>query len=247
MTDVETKRPTFIPKSWNLPESIRKRLGDAAGRQRLMDEEGHLLLILHQAPEPEDNEVRKPVMFWNQPDGTWKSYPEGGGLAALRAHLDTYQTNIHAQDIAVESAKTPRQFFDVMKHVNPLLRATRNLMNVLQSARQARPEERRLINLRDQAVDLERAIDLIASDAKAGMEFSLAENTEEQNRISHEANLEARKLNRLVAFFFPLATLVAVFGMNPPADVLKLPGFWAVILGGILAGLIIRLLPVRKH
>uniref|UniRef100_UPI0018696509 hypothetical protein n=1 Tax=Luteolibacter marinus TaxID=2776705 RepID=UPI0018696509 len=233
---MESKRPPFIPKSWDLPESIRKRLGDAAGRQRLMDEDGHLLLILHQSPEPEDNEVRKPVLLWGQPDGTWKSYPEGGGLAALEAHLDTYQKNIHALDLAVEAAKTPREYFEVMKHVNPLLRATRNLMNVMQAARQARPDERRLINLRDRAVDLERAIDLASGDAKAGMEFSLAENTEEQARFAHQANLEARKLNRLVAFFFPLATLVAVFGMNPPPDVMKMPGFWLVILAGIAAG-----------
>ena len=53
---METKRPNFVPKSWELPESIRKRLGDDAGRQRLMDEEGHLLMILHQPPEPEESD-----------------------------------------------------------------------------------------------------------------------------------------------------------------------------------------------
>lgn len=240
---MESKRPNFIPKSWELPESIRKRLGDAAGRQRLMDEDGHLLLILHQAPEPEDDEVRKPVLFWCPPTGEWKSFPEGGGLAALESHLEAYRKNIHAQDEAVEAANTPRQYFEVMKHVNPLLRSTRNLMAVMQEARQVRPDERRLINLRDRTVDLERAIELVANDAKSGMDFALAENTEEQSRFAYEANLEARKLNRLVAFFFPLATLVAVFGMSPPGDVIKMPGFWLVILGGIIAGFIVHLLP----
>lgn len=243
---METKRPTFLPKSWDLPESIRKRLGDAAGRQRLMDEDGHLLLILHQAPEPEDQEVRKPVLIWNQSGGEWKSYPEGGGLAALDAHMETYRKNIHALDEAVEAANTPRQYFDVMKHVTPLLRATRNMQTVMQEAREARPEERRLINFRDRAVELERAIDLVAEDAKAGMEFSLAENTEEQSRFAHEAAMEARKLNRLAAFFFPLATLVAIFGMSPPAEVIKQPGFWAVIGVGIIAGLVVRTLPIGR-
>jgi hypothetical protein len=243
---VETKKPAFIPKSWDLPESIRKRLGDAAGRQRLMDEDGHLLFILHQPPEPEDNELRKPVLIWGQPSGEWKSSPEGGGLAALDAHMESYRKSIHALDEAVEGAKTPRQFFDVMKHVNPLLRATRNLLAVMQEAREARPDERRLINLRDRAVDLERAIDLVASDAKDGMEFALAENTEEQSRFAHEATLEARKLNRLAAFFFPLATLVAIFGMSPPGEVIKMSGFWLVIAAGIVAGLLIRMMPSGK-
>lgn len=244
---VETKKPAFIPKSWELPESIRKRLGDAAGRQRLMDEDGHLLFILHQPPEPEDDEVRKPVLLWQQPAGEWKSSPEGGGLAALDAHIENYRKAIHALDEAVEAAKTPRQYFDVMKHVNPLLRATRNLLAVMQEAREARPDERRLINFRDRAVDLERAIDLVATDAKDGMDFALAENTEEQSRFAHEAAMEARKLNRLAAFFFPLATLVAVFGMSPPGEVLKMPGFWLVIAAGIVAGLLIRMMPTSKR
>lgn len=244
---VETKKPAFLPKSWDLPEAIRKRLGDAAGRQRLMDEDGHLLFILHQPPEPEDDEVRRPVLFWCQPTGEWKSSPEGGGVAALDAHMEAYRKAIHDLDTAVEAAKTPRQYFEVMKHVNPLLRSTRNLLAVMQEARESRPDERRLINFRDRAVDLERAIDLVASDAKDGMDFALAENTEEQSRFAHEATLEARKLNRLVATFFPLATLVAIFGMSPPGEVLRMPGFWVVIVAGIVAGLILRILPARKH
>ncbi|MEK7952603.1 hypothetical protein [Luteolibacter soli] len=236
---METKKPAFIPKSWELPESIRRRLGDAAGRQRLMDEDGHLLLILHQPPEPEDDEVRKAVLIWGQPTGEWKSSPEGGGLAALDAHMESYAKTIHALDTAVEAAKSPRQYFDIMKHVNPLLRATRNMLAVMQEARDARPDERRLINFRDRAVDLDRAIDLVATDAKDGMEFALAENTEEQSRFAHEAAIEARKLNRLVATFFPLATLVAIFGMSPPEEVIKAPGFWLVLAAGIVVGLIV--------
>jgi hypothetical protein len=75
------------------------------------------------------------------------------------------------------------------------------------------------------------------------MDFALAENTEEQSRFAHEANIEARRLNRLVSFFLPLATLVAVFGMSPPVEVLKMPGFWLVIIAGILAGLFIQIVP----
>jgi len=207
-----------------------------------MDEDGHLLLILHYAPEPEDNEVRKAGLFWNLPTGEWKSSPEGGGLSALDALLQQYSKNIHVLDEQVEAAKTPLQYFEIMKHVTPLLRATRNMLAVLQAAREARSEDRRLINFRDRAIELERAIDLVSEDARGGLEFSMAENTEEQSRFAHEAAVEARKLNRLVATFFPLATLVAVFGMSPPAQVIEAPGFWLVLAAGILAGLLVRAL-----
>jgi hypothetical protein len=98
-----------------------------------------LLMILHQPPEPEDDEVRKPVLLWNQPGGDWKSTPEGGGLAALDAHMGSYRNSIHELDTLVEAAQTPRQYFEVMKHVTPLLRATRNMLSVMQEAREARP------------------------------------------------------------------------------------------------------------
>jgi len=239
-TGVEIKTPAFVPKIWYLPASILRRLGDSAGRQRLMNEDGHLLLILHEAPMPEDDEVRKPVLIWGKPEGEWKSYPCTGGLTAMAAHLAAYEERISALDEAVEQASTPRQYFEVMRHVTPLLRATRNQSVVFQEARSARPDDRQLINLRDKAGDLERAIELVAGDAKAGMEFSLAENTEEQAEFAHQANQEARKLNRLVSLFFPLATLVAVFGMNPPNEVLSMRGFWTVIAIGILSGMFLH-------
>jgi Mg2+ and Co2+ transporter CorA len=237
---VEIKTPAFIPKSWALPEAILRRLGDTAGRQRLMNEDGHLLLILHEAPFAEDDEIRKPVLVWGLPTGEWKSHPCVGGLTALAAHLAAYEERINLLDEASEAASTPREYFEVMRHMTPLLRATRNQSIVFQEARAARPDDRQLINLRDKAGDLERAIELVGGDAKAGMEFSLAQNTEEQSEFAHIANQEARKLNRLVALFFPLATLVAVFGMNEPSQVLSMHGFWTVVAIGILSGIFIH-------
>jgi Mg2+ and Co2+ transporter CorA len=158
----------------------------------------------------------------------------------MTAHLGAYEERIGLLDDGVEASSTPRQYFEIMRHMTPLLRATRNQSIVFQEARAARPDDRQLINLRDKAGDLERAIELVAGDAKAGMEFSLAENTEEQAEFAHQANLEARKLNRLVSLFFPLATLVAVFGMNPPGEVLSMHGFWVVIIIGIMSGLFIH-------
>jgi hypothetical protein len=233
------EKTPYIPLTWNLPDSIRKRLGKTVGKQRLMNEDGHLLLLLHRAPRAEEDEIRQPMVVWRSPEGEWKSTPISGGLSGLDAHIATYRTAIHQADNDVESAKTPRQFFEVMHLVNPLQRATRHLSEVLQATRQALPDETRIINLRDQAAELERAIDLVASDAKSGMDFTLAEAANQQAISAEAANHEARRLNRLAAFFFPLATLVAVFGMNPPERIYQNTSFWIVLGAGILLGAIV--------
>lgn len=234
------EKATYIPKTWDLPEAIRKRLGVAVGKQRLMNEDGHLLLLLHQPPKVEDDEVRTPMVVWRNPAGEWKSAPAGGGLTGLEAHIASYRTSIRDLDDLVEVAKSARDYFDVMRRMHPLQRSTRNLLEVMQATRQALPDETRVINLRDQAVDLERAIELVAADAKAGMDFTVAESSAQQALSAEVANHEARRLNRLAAFFLPLATLVALFGMNPPDTLYRNPGFWAVLAAGLILGFLVH-------
>ncbi|MEI6178758.1 MAG: hypothetical protein WCS43_17840 [Verrucomicrobiota bacterium] len=234
------ERKSYIPDSWDLPDSIRKRLGVSVGKQRIMDEDGHLLLLLHAPPTAADDEVRGAVVFWRDPRGAWASHPVGGGLAGLEKHLASYRKVIHGLDEKVDNAKCARDYFDVMRDMHPMQRSTRSLLNVMQEAREARPDESRLISLRDQAADLERAIELIAADAKAGMDFTVAETSSKQAVATELANHEARRLNRLAAFFFPLVTLVSVFGMNAPADLLGNDHFWIVLLSGILLGVIVH-------
>lgn len=242
------EKASYIPKTWELPEAIRKRLGETVGRQRLIDEAGHMLLLLHQVPRAEDDEVRTAVVFWRNPAGEWKSSPVAGGLSGLEGHVTSYRTAIHQLDEEVEAAKTPREYFEIMRRIHPLQHATRHLSEVLQVTRQALPDDTRIITLRDQAADLDRGIELIADDAKAGMDFTLAESANHQAIASDLANREARRLNRLAAFFFPLATLVAVFGMNPPEEIYDKPGFWGVLGAGVLLGLIVyTLVAVRDR
>lgn len=235
-------KTVYIPKTWDLPEAIRKRLGESVGKQRLMHEDGHQLLLLHQVPTAEDDEVRNPMVAWRNLAGEWKSAPVGGGLTGLEEHVETYRTAIRKLDEEVESAKTARQYFEVMRRMYPLQRSTRSLLQVMQATREALPEDGRVINLRDQVVELERGIELVVADAKSGMEFTLAEAASQQALAADVANHEARRLNRLAAFFFPLATLVAVFGMNPPDTVWRNPGFWVVLGAGVLLGFFVHAL-----
>lgn len=231
--------PAPLPAHWELPESIVRRFGIEPGRQRVMDEDDHLLLILHHPPTPEDDATRKAALFWQDHEDEWRSYPEEGGLQALHQHLDRYAKIISRLDDEVDAARTPRDYFEVMKQTNPLVRAVRNQYLVLEEARRARPESRGLIVLRDQAEALDRAIELVAADAKSGMDFSLAESSERQAHFSYEAGVEARRLNRLVAFFFPVATLVTIFGINNPEEILQLRSFWIVLGIGLVAGFIV--------
>lgn len=237
------EKATYIPKTWDLPESIRKRLGATVGKQRLMNEDGHLLLLLHQVPRAEDDEIRNAVVIWRNPAGEWKSSPAAGGLAGLaglEAHIASYRTAIHELDQAVEVAKSARDYFEVMRRMHPLQRATRSMLDAVQATRQALPEDTRIINMRDQAADLERGIELVAADAKAGMDFTLAESASQQAHAAEVANEEARRLNRLAAFFLPLATLVAVFGMNSPASLYSDSGFWLVLVSGVVLGFLVH-------
>src|SRR5687768_162403 len=66
------KKAKIIPSSWELPNIFHGRLGEAAGRQRAMVHDGHLLLILHDVPEPGVPE-RVAVLFWRNPQGVWRS------------------------------------------------------------------------------------------------------------------------------------------------------------------------------
>ena len=238
---METPRSKLIPKTWQVPEAFHLRLGDTAGRQRHMDEEEHLLLILHEAPQATDTSDRRAAFFWRDVSGGWKSFPQSGGISALKEHLARYKELIDALDERVEVAESAGEFFKILREATPLLRATRHASEVLQKARNLRTDDRAILLLRDEIAELERAIDLVHADARDGLEFVTAENSAEQAQISHCATLESRRLNKLVAFFFPLATLISLFGINEPRQILQSGSFWGIVALGIFLGLVVFL------
>jgi hypothetical protein len=237
---METQSAPFVPKTWALPEAIRRRLGNESGRQRLMVEEGHLLAILHTPPKADHDEVRHPAVFWRNPEGEWKSYPVSGGLAALHALMADYKKAANQLDERTEAAVAPREYYEVLRELNPLHRASRNMLSVMEDLRKARPDERELIVLRDHAISSERAVEMAINDAKNGLDFTVAETGERNAREASQATVEAKRLNRLAAFFFPIATLAAVFGMNEPQELIRKEGFLAVLGAGLVLGWFMR-------
>ena len=109
----------------------------------------------------------------------------------------------------------------------------------MQDLRKRFPEVRELINMRDQAYDLERTAELLAAATKNSLEYKIARSAEEQAAASDRMAVSAHRLNMLVAFFFPLATITTVFGMEIRSGLEKLPQpqtFFAVIAIGLLMG-----------
>jgi hypothetical protein len=202
---------SILPATWEVPAEFRSRIGEKAGRQRAMMAEGHLLLVLH-APPKKDEPERKGRLFWRKPDGTWQSNELGGGSAALAKHLGEYAEIIDKMDRQEDVAWSVDEYYQILDAMGPLQRSARNLHATLQEARKLLSADRDLINFRDKAYDIERTAELLYSDVKNALEFAVAKQSEEQAAASHQMAVQSHRLNLLVAFFFPIATLVAIFG-----------------------------------
>lgn len=208
-----TNRTSLAPPTWNIPEVFRRRLGTRVGRQRMMEADGHLLLVLHAPPRPDDDE-RQGRFYWMNPDGEWKSTEQGGGLASLERHVDEYSERIEELDQRVDAAIRSEEYFRALNELTPLLRAARNLHRTLQDARKAFPDRLELIDVRDRCYAMARSAELSYADATNSLQYTVALQSERQSQAAHQMSVAAYRLNILAAIFFPIATLSAVFGVN---------------------------------
>src|SRR4028118_2080505 len=99
-----------FPHGWDLPEAIKERLGERSGKQRAMIEDGHLLLILHKLPQP-DQTSREGAFFWRDDKGEWKAMGGSAALGALKTHLAQYAQAIDALDDQLEGATNATALF----------------------------------------------------------------------------------------------------------------------------------------
>ena len=198
---------------WQIPEQIRNRLGAHVGRQRPMVAEEHLLLVLHSPPRPEDH-ARIGRFFWRAPDGTWSSKDLGGGIASLNKHLDEYEDLITALNRQEEEAKTADDYFQVLEQLTPIHRSARNQCEVIQEARKMCPNYHDVIDVRDRAYAIQRSAELLFNGTKNALDFTVAKRAEEQSQASEQMAISAHRLNLLVAFFFPIATLAAILSVD---------------------------------
>ena len=230
----------LLPTSWNVPGIFRDRLGDRAGRQRTMIADGHLLLVLHKVPRPETSD-RDGVLFWRNADGQWASTGVVGGLGGLRAHIEEFAAAIERLEVAYENANDASSYFLVLQAITPLHRSAAHLHAALQAAREGIPDDRDLIVLRDRAGDLERAAELVYTDATHALSYSMAKRSEELARSNHALAAAGHRLNVLAAFFLPISAIAAVFSMQLSSGIEHCtPGmFWIVLGAAVLIGLIL--------
>lgn len=254
-TETQAKKPAvaepLLPAGWGVPEEFRARLGDEAGRQRLMESGGHLLLVLH-APPRAGERFRQGRLFWRTPEGLWKPQSLRHSEHALGELLGEYEACVAELETSIDSAEEARDYFEVLTSLAPLVRAARNLCEVLHDARQAARDDRGLILLRDRGYALARHLELLNQEAKNTLDFVIARRSEEQAEASRHQARAAHRLNVMAALFFPIATLGAVFGMDlghglEAFDSANAPVPMLVVLGaGLVLGFLLTLFITRK-
>lgn len=251
----------IIPSGWDLPVSLSARIGQGAGRQRAMIDDGHLLIVLHRVPKPGSN-AREGVLFWRAPAtppdenaipgqtpvAEWRSTATKDGLPSMRLHLDEYERAINELEKRYETADNARNLFEVLESVAPITRAAKNLGNAVQSALDQMPEATELLPLREQAGDFERAAELLQTDAKNALDYQIARGNEESTRLANEAAKSGQRLNIIAAITLPITALSGVFGMNLPSGLENAPPllFWAVFGVGATFGVALSLALARR-
>ncbi|MFK7821428.1 MAG: CorA family divalent cation transporter [Planctomycetaceae bacterium] len=246
----------LLPAEWTVPQIFRDRLGDEPGRQRSMESDGHLLLVLHKAPKAGQN-MRTARILWRDPEGTWKCNDGTDGLPALEQHLSEYDDVLMSLDDAEHNANEAKQYLQVLTRLAPVLRAARHQHATLQSAREAVPKERALINARDHAYRLERTIELLMSDARGSLDVATLQQSEEQATSNAAMAQASHRLNILAALFLPLATISGLLGVDFPhpgrdGDFLPLwqptyYPFWGMVGVGLGVGILIAIIISRRQ
>lgn len=241
----------LLPRAWDVPAEFRARLGDEAGRQRLMQADGHLLLVLHARPSP-GQATRFGKTFWRKPSGEWKPVAMNHNQHPVDELLDDYQRMLDSLDRDEGDAHAAADYFDLLTALTPLVRSLHNLSAVLQEARGACREDRGLILVRDRAYGLSRRAELLQQDTRNTLDFVIARRAEEQAESARRQAGAAHRLNVLAALFFPVATLTAVFGMNLDHGLeawndrhAPLP-LLAVLGGGLAAGAVLAAFVTRR-
>lgn len=232
----------LLPADWEMPPAVRARLGRTVGRQRVIAEADHVLVIVHRVPSAEETE-RRGCIAWRDPSGRWRAIEAVEGRVALRQVLDEYRATLASIDEALEAGPDIEACFRILERLSPIGRAARHVHGTLQEAREACPHDKAILDLRDQAYAVERRAELLSGDARFALERALA-------RSSHEHTIESRRtadagdrLNRLVALFLPAGTAAALLGMNVQSGLEDLTPPWPfvwVVLVCLVVGVMLR-------
>jgi len=217
-----------------------------------MAADGHILIVLHEVPNPDDPDKLDARVYWRKPDGTWKSQGSGAtNIAALRAHVETFVAAIDALEAKAAKATCAKDWFEIMHHAAPLHRMVRNQSATLAEARDLVKGDKDLIAVRDTAQENERSIELINHHARAGLDYTIAANAEATVKSTEHVVESQHRLNMIAATFMPITAISALLSMNLKHgfESYNAPyAFWVVAAGAFLLGLLVRAtLPAKKR
>ncbi len=211
-----------------------------------MLQEGHLLLILHEAPAPDAVE-RTPAFFWRSPGGEWMAHRKVMPSGTLGDFLNVFETRL-LLDSQETAAATAAAYHTILEATAPVLRTIRSLHRALQEARDMVKEDRELINHRDRAASLERTAELLLQDAQFGLSYIVARKAETQAASAASQAAAAHRLNILAALFLPLTAVPSLLGMEIHSGLADTQRhFWLIVGASIAAGLLCAIIIRRKY
>ncbi|MDP0491936.1 MAG: CorA family divalent cation transporter [Verrucomicrobiota bacterium JB023] len=237
---------SYLPENFGIEEELVDQLGVRPGHQRCIEGENELLLVVHEVPKAKEPE-RDALFFWKTGEGQWLGAEGSSGLKALSDLLRRYARTIDAHEETIDEADTAEEVFGIVRHASPLARSLRNMVAALQQTLNHDDEDRTVRNLLDRARELERAAELLLSDARDTLSFWQAESAEEQSEHSERLNKILFRLNLLAGFFLPVVALSGLFGMNVNLPPFVRNSFYVILSLGLLAGVMTVTFATRKR
>lgn len=241
---VTSNKSFKLPAHYEIEAELREQFSNRPGHQRCVEGHDELLLVVHEVPQPCIPE-REALFFWKRRDGRW-TQPGGVGLNELGELLDRYAAAMDGHEGSLDKVNTAADIFGVLRHSGPLARSTRNLVLAMEQTLASDPENREVRAYRDRARELERAAELLNTDARVTLEFWQAEHSEEQSRASERLGKIAFRMNLLAGFFLPLMAFSGLFGMNVTIPGFMEPMFWGIFIVGIGTGAMLLWLVGRQ-
>lgn len=227
-----------IPEKWDIPATLRSRVGKTIGRQRTIQEDGHTLILLHQAPIANEK-TRKGACCWITPDEKILFHSDTENFDFI---FNNYRKKINHLENAYKTADSAILHFKVLEEIVPIYFATIRLANALQMARDLLPKDRQVLLWRDETYELQRETEILQTCAKNALDYHQAKSVEDLSQITYELTKTSHRLNMLATFFIPMMAISALFGMNVPNGFEKSESnlmFWGITLGSVVIGLVL--------
>lgn len=222
-----------LPAHFSIEPELRDQLSSRAGQQRCLEGHDEVLLIVHDVPPPAISS-RTPLLFWKRHDGRW-TQPGGPGISELGDLLGRYSEIIGSHHEVVTRAENAADILVILRHAGPLSRSSHDLAHALDQTLASEPNDREIRGFRDRAKEIERAAELLHTDARMTLEFIRTEHGQSLARSAELILKTAQQLLLVAAVFLPLIALGIFIGLSGALPAFMQWVIWSVIAMTLLA------------